>query len=314
LRQRADRPAAVASRAFHQLLYGPDHPYGSDPQGTPESLGAIVRDELVQFHAAHVGPVHSTMVVVGPYSQEESREAITELFDAWGQSPSVAPPHLALTDERPHPLYIVDRPGAVQTEIRFGRAGYSRTSPEYVALTVANRILGGQFTSRLNANLREKRGWTYGIGSSFRFHRGPGPFVISTAVDSARTGEALDEIIGELRRLCEGGCTEEEVQSARTGLSGGFVVGLETPAQYAAALAGAAMFDLGPDYLETHREQLSRITVDEVNAAARRSLWPDDMTIVLHGDRGMLEAQKSITAFRPVAVDIGTIMGTSRRQ
>jgi predicted Zn-dependent peptidase len=89
---------------------------------------------------------------------------------------------------------------------------------------------------------------------------------------------------------------------------------LETPAQYAAALAGAAMFDLGPDYLETHREQLSRITVDEVNAAARHSLWPDDMTIVLHGDRGVLEAQKSITAFKPVAVDIGTIMGTSRRQ
>ena len=188
-------------------------------------------------------------------------------------------------------VLLVDRPGSVQSEIRIGHGGIRRTDEDYFAAQVLNLILGGSFTSRLNLNLREKNGYTYGIRSRFLARRSPGPFLVSTAVETRVTGAAVAEIHREIATLAAEGPSDQEVDSARSYLSGVFPLKLETTGQIASQAADLIVYGLPRDYYHTYRERIRSVSRQDVVDAARRLLRPSELRTVIVGDAGAVEPQ-----------------------
>jgi len=282
--QQKDRASTIASWAFHRLVYGPAHPYGTDSGGTEASARRIGREEIAGFMGDHLTPDSCTVVIIGPVTESDCRTLLGESLSPWNtrrQQPTggTSPP------PRTRPGYfLVDRPGSAQTEIRLGRPSLKRKSPDFFPVILLNRVLGGQFSSRLNANLRERRGFTYGAWSSFGMGRLGGPFLAGTAVNTADTGEAVRELLGEIDALSTGNLTAEELRFAREGISGSFALMFETPAQVAAVLQNIVFYDLGEEYYATYLENLRSITLEQANAVARRYISAEGLTVVLVGD------------------------------
>jgi predicted Zn-dependent peptidase len=204
LKQQRDQPGAVATRVFNQVVYGESHPYGRPAAGTAESVEEITRDQIVDFHRRYYRPNNAVLIVVGDVSDAELVPRLERAFAGWTQSPisddAAAIP--ARPPDRPIAVTLIDKPGAAQSEIRVGHAGAARTtSPDYYALQVLNALLGGQFNSRINLNLREAKGYTYGARSSLGFRRGDGPFVASAGVFTAKTDSSLIEFPRELEDI-----------------------------------------------------------------------------------------------------------------
>jgi predicted Zn-dependent peptidase len=187
----------------------------------------------------------------------------------------------ATTERR---VLIVHRPGSVQSEIRVGHVGLERATPDYFPISIANMLLGGTFTSRLNLNLRERHGFTYGVRSGFAFRSSPGPFQVSTAVANDVTAAAVGEIIRELEGLAHNGATEEEVAATKDFAAGIFGLQLETVGQIATRLTQSIVFGLSDDYYHRYRDNIRGVSVEEVSAAARSHLRPHEAQIVIVGD------------------------------
>ena len=188
-------------------------------------------------------------------------------------------------------VHLADRPGSVQSELRVGHVGVARSSPDYFPLMVMNTILGGAFSSRLNLNLRERHGFTYGVSSAFAARRLPGPFVVGTAVQTEVTAAALTEIFAELTRMRESPVTHPELENARNYLAGIFPLRLQTTEGIAEHLARIIIYDLPDDYLETYRERILAVSAEDVLRVAREHLHPDAASVVVVGD-----AQKLLPA------------------
>jgi predicted Zn-dependent peptidase len=183
------------------------------------------------------------------------------------------------------PLAIVDRPGAAQSEIRVGQVGVARLTPDYAALLVLSMILGGQFVSRLNLNLREDKGYTYGVRSGFEFRRAPGPFVVQTAVQTGVTADAVREVLDELRAIVgTRPATAAEIDLAKAALTRGYPRSFETAGQIARGLAQITLYELPDDTLERFVPLIHGVTAGDIADAARR-LDPDRMTVAIVGDR-----------------------------
>ena len=194
------------------------------------------------------------------------------------------------------------RPGAVQSEIRIGHPAVSRDTPDYFQLVVLNTILGGAFTSRLNLNLREKHGFTYGVRSRFAFRRAAGPFTISTAVGTDVTAAAVREAFAETEALVAKGPTESEVEAARDYMAGVFPLRLETTGQIASRIAELLVYRLPDDYHARYRDEIRAVTIDGVAAAARRRLHPGAMTVVVVGDADKVGSELEGLGLGPVDV------------
>ena len=196
----------------------------------------------------------------------------------------------------------MDRPGSVQSEIRIGQVGVSRSTPVFFPLKVFNTVLGGAFTSRLMLNLREERGFTYGVRSRFSLRKGAGPFGISLAAATEVTAAAVGEAVGELEGLLEEGPTEKEVERARDYIAGVFPLQLETTGQVAARIGELQIYELPDDFFETYRDRIREVTAQTALAAGRQTLRPEELVVVVAGDakgiRGPLEA----LGFGPVEV------------
>jgi predicted Zn-dependent peptidase len=199
-------------------------------------------------------------------------------------------------------VHVIDRPGAVQSEIRVGHPGATMKDPDHFALTVMNTILGGAFTSRLNLNLRERHGFTYGVRSRFAFRRSAGPFTVSTAVGTEVTAPAVREILSELRVMAEDGPTDAEVEAARDYIAGIFPLRVETSAQVAARVAELLVYDLPDDYHATYRDRIRAVTRDAATAAARRHLHPERATVVVAGAADAVTPALEALAIGPVTV------------
>jgi len=204
LRQQRDQPAVVAIRVFNQVVYGESHPYGRPGTGTSSSVEGITRDQIRDFYRRYYRPKNAVLIVVGDVSEAEIVPSLERAFAGWVQSLApddalAVPPR---PPERPVAVHLIDKPGAAQSEVRIGHAGAARTtSPDYYALQVLNTLLGGQFSSRINLNLREAKGYTYGARSSLGFRRGDGPFVASAGVFTAKTDSSLIEFLKELKDI-----------------------------------------------------------------------------------------------------------------
>lgn len=227
---------------------------------------------------------------------------VLDNFGAWTGEPANLPDFDVEPRTRERRVHIVHRPGSVQSEIRVGHVGTTRTDPDYYALSIANMVLGGMFTSRLNLNLREKHGFTYGVRSRFTFRTHPGPFQVSTAVGNDQTAPAVREIIAELTRMAGEGPTEEEVRAARDYVAGIFGLRLETAGQVATRVSQLVVYGLPDDHFDGYRERMRRVDVRAAAAAAARHIRPQEAQIVLVADADAVASEVEALDLGPVEV------------
>ncbi len=290
---KADRDSAdqVAHKTFLGATYPSDHPYCTPSDGEEATVGAFTRESLATFHREHYRPDRAAIVVAGDVDPIEIKETLDGLLAGWsdpGASRSTVPP----VSRRDHArILLVDRPGSPQAVVRAGHAGPLRNDPDHDALLLFNQVLGGQFTSRLNAKLREEKGFTYGIRSHFDARRGPGPFTISASVQADRLAEALNDIRHEVFAvLGDRPPTTSEVDDARRALIEGQARHFETPSALVSRYAGLFLHGLPREHHATLPDRLGAITVDEIAEAGARHLYPGAFTYVVVADLATVEA------------------------
>lgn len=289
LKQMKDMAAAVAERAFARVLYG-SHAYGHLSLGSEQALTAMTADDTRALHAAMFAPHGATLVIAGDRPEEELLDTAAAMFESWRAAAStmvldrtaaVAPP----PSEPEARLAVIDRPGAAQSELRIGHACASRSTPDYHTLLMLNTILGGEFVSRLNLNLRENKGYTYGVRTGFNLRRGIGPFVVQTSVGTDSTAPAIKEAMKEIEAIASSRpATTDELSTAFASLSKGYPRGFETSAQVARSVAQLALHKLPDTYFEEFVPRLAQVTAEDLSKAARKYLVPSKMATVIVGD------------------------------
>jgi predicted Zn-dependent peptidase len=285
--QLRDTPSALADRVYAELLFK-GHPYGHLPIGTEGSLRGMTLREVTAFHARAYRASVATIVAVGDASHDQLAGFVRSAFGDWkSDSADGAPTEVAQRASQPAPrLAVVNRSAAAQSELRIGHVGPPRTTPDYHALLVMNMVLGGQFVSRVNTNLREKKGYTYGARTSFDFRRAPGPFTLQASVQSDATADAVREAIGEIRAIRgERPVTREELELGRAALTRGYPRNFETADQVGRAAVQLALYDLPDDYFTTFVPKVLALTEEEVTRAAAEHLDPSRLVTVIVGDR-----------------------------
>lgn len=290
LLRRRDQPAVLAEEAFSAALYA-GTPYESLLLGTEQTIRQLDRSELVEFHAGHYRPDGAALLVVGDFDPEPVRERVLAFLDRWPVPLPAAPPSLEPTQAESRRVLLVDRPAAAQTELRVVQRGVAKTDPDRVRLNLLNALLGGKFTSRLNLNLRERHGFTYGASSRFTDRRGRGPFVVGAAVANSAVGASVREILGELDRLRSELVGAEELDETRTYLRGVFPYTLQTIGSVLARLAELTLWGLPDDHYERALDALDSTSADELQQLAARHLHPERATIVAVGPAAELEPQ-----------------------
>ena len=293
--QLRDLPPAVADRVFTEALFR-GHPYGHTAIGTDGALRAMSVEQVVAFHRrAYVAP-HMTLIAVGDASHEQLVQAVTARFCA-GQAAPSGPPQAprdfsfdAARAPAPAPpterVLLVHRPHAAQSELRIGHVAAPRDTPDYHALLVLNTVLGAQFVSRINLNLREDKGYTYGARTAFDFRRGRGPFALQASVQTTATADAIREVMAELRAIREERpTTQSELDVARAALTRGYPQRFETASQIARAVAQLALYELPDDSLSEFVPRVAAVDIDTVTHVAASHLDPARLLTVIVGDR-----------------------------
>ena len=289
LRRRTD-PGRLADEHLARAIYG-DGPYGRPLLGDEPTLAALGRDDVERFHERFYGLAGSFLIAAGDLEPAELFAAAERALGGLGGGDAPALPDV----DAPRPdgvrVVVVDRPHAAQTELRLGHAGVPRNHPDFLTLAAVNGILGGKFTSRINLNLRERHGYTYGASSRFAGRLGPGPFVVRTAVATPVAGAAAREVVGELERIREAEVDREELDDAKSYLIGTFPYTLQTVSGVADRLETIAIHGLPADYYEVFPQAVAAIDRAAILAAARRHLRPAELAIVAVGPAAELEPQ-----------------------
>jgi zinc protease len=287
--QRAKEPRALASDAAARFIFADGVPYGRPLIGLEDTVKGIGPDRLEAFHSARYRAGSSAIIMTGRIDPETARDAAARHFGDWKGEAAAAADFDVQPRVHETTVFLVHRPGSVQSEIRLGHVGVQRHHPDYFPLLVMNTILGGAFTSRLNMSLRERHGFTYGARSGFDFRRRAGPFSIDVAVASDVTARAIEEAWKEIRALREDGPTQKELDSARDYLRGVLPLRMQTTAALASRLAGLVIFALPDDYFATYRDRIAAVTADDVHRVAREAVRPEQMAVVVVGDADQVE-------------------------
>ena len=290
LLQQKDNPNAVAANAYNRLLYGKNHPYGNSLVGDEQTVAELSRADLQQFYQTFYRPNNAALIVVGDVEPETILNRLENAFARW--SPSEIPPvALPNAPQRENAVvYLIDKPGSAQSVISIGHVGVSRRTPDYFALQVMNSLLGGQFTSRLNMNLREDKGYTYGARTGFEYRQGAAPFAAVTSVNSAVTGEAISEILKELNEIRGSRpITESELEYNKQSLVRRYPANFETAGQISGQLAGLVIYDLPDSYFNDYAASVAGVTVADANRVAQKYLETEKMAILVVGDRHTIE-------------------------
>jgi zinc protease len=288
--QQRDNPAQVAAQVTAAALYGPKHPYGYSETGTEASVKAITRDEMAAFWKQNFVPNNAALVVAGDISMTELRAMAEKIFGAW-QPGTPARPTLGAPGTTAARVVIVDKPGSPQTQVRVAGIGAARSTPDFRPLQVMNLALGGLFSSRINMNLREQHGYTYGASSQFAFRRAPGPFQVASGIRTDVTGPAVSEIFKEVRGMVDRPVGAEELTKAKDSLANSLPGAFESSASAVNNFSNVFIYDLGLDYYSRYAEQVNAVTAEQALAAARKYLVPEQMIVVAVGDRSKIEAE-----------------------
>lgn len=286
-----DEPRGLAEEAFERFLYADTSRYSKPMSGSSASVGAITWDDVVAFHAANYSPEATTLILVGDLSVDEGVRLANDAFGAWAINATTKSTTVDLPARNERALQIVSKEDAAQSELRIGHVGVPRSHADYFPIVVMNAVLGGLFSSRINLNLRETHGYTYGASSYFDWRRQRGPFVISTAVQSEVTAPAISEALTEIFRMRQEEIGEEELSLATSYLEGVFPIRYETTEAIAAALANMVTFRLPEDYYDTYRSRIAAVTTRDVLNAAKSHVRPDEFQIVVVGNAELLKAQ-----------------------
>ena len=282
IEERGIRPGVIAEQTFARLLYG-DHPYGASSNGEPGTVATLSRDDLVAFHRQHYVAQDAVVTIVGDVSKQEAQriaEDITHGLPRANGARAALPPVAALTES----AEVVIPHAASQAHIYIGMLGVRRGDPDYFPLWIAGQILGGGgMTSMLNEELRERRGLTYSAFSYFSPYSLPGPFTIRLQTRKDQAWEALDVAMATLERFIAEGPTEAQLQAAKRYVIGGFALNIDSNAELVGYLAMVGFYLLPLDYLDRFPEQISKVTLSEVNDALRRRLTPSPMVTVVVG-------------------------------
>lgn len=302
LKQLARVPGTAADRILLNAVYG-DHPYGHGALGTTRSVERISLDDVTACWRRHWQPGTGALLIAGDVPPERALERSGVVFGDWvspgGGLPQVAQPPLSPAVE----LRVVHWPGAAQSEIRVGHPGPARRSGGYHALTTLNALLGGQFTSRINRNLRETRAITYGARSSFDMRRAGGVFSCDASVQTDATAVALSEILREMRDVCvDGSVSAAELEQAKAALTRGYVKHFETAGHLARAMAELSIYALPEDSFDRFVPEIDRLTPDDMAQAARSALHPDQASLVVVGD--VTQIRPSLEALGHPVIDV----------
>ena len=287
LLQQRDEPAVIAAKRFSGLLYGTGA-YGNSIGGNPESVARLTLDHVRDFYARHFIPNNTAIIVAGDIDAEEIAANIDALVGDWPRGEE--PPRPVVNPQRVDAsrIYLIDRPTAVQSEIRIGHVGVARSTEDYFPLSVMNALLGGVFNSRININLRERHGYTYGARSTFAFRRQAGPFVVAAPVRNEVTRESVEEVFAELRRIRTGDVEERELGDTKSYLMGVFPATVQSSSDIAGRLLDMELYDLPHDYFDRYRDNIAAVGKDDIAAVARKYIDPDRALIVIVGNAAQI--------------------------
>jgi zinc protease len=297
-----DRTSGIANIVFPKTLYSTAHPYGRTMSET--SVNAIKRDDLVSFYKTYFRPGHAVISVVGDITQADAKRAIESALSGWTAGGSVPDfNYPAAPAPKPTTIYLVDKPGAAQSTFALGEVGPPRATPDYFALRVMNEMLGVLFQSRLNHNIREVKGYSYGVNSNFAFGKGPGAFRAGGDIVTAKTDSALIEFMKELRDIRgPRPPTDDELAQAKASLV------QSLPSTFASVtgvnnnIASIYTQGLPDDYYQVFTRSVNAVTRDDVVRVAQKYIDPDRLAIVIVGDRAKIEAPLAATKIAPIVI------------
>jgi predicted Zn-dependent peptidase len=311
LLQARDVPGRIASRALAEAVFGKAHRYGRPETGDAASLAALNRADLRSFHDARYTPAAATLVVAGDVTADSALPLLEKAFGAW-KAPAAAPAGAAVPappQVRGRTVWLVDKPGSVQSAIRLARVGVSWTDPQYAATEVMNTLLGGSFTSRLNDNLREKHGYTYGARSGFARYRTAGLFVAMADVQTDKTAPALTEFMNELNRI-RTPATPEEAERARSYAALRYPEQFETTQQVAEHVVEKVVYDLPDGFFEEFVPKALAVDAAAIQKVAGVDVDPRTIAIVVVGDRSKVEGPIRALNLGPVKdLTVEDVMG-----
>jgi zinc protease len=290
LAEAMDDPARLVARMMRQRLFA-DHPYGHVPPGSTTGIKGLKREDVEAFYRTHLAPANMAVVLVGDLTTDEALQAVKSRLGDWRGGGDIKPLPAATT--QPAGVVLVDRPNAPQSQLRVGCLGVPRNHRDYFRLSMLNSILGGQFNSRINMNLREDKGYTYSATSSFDHMRFGGTFEVSTAVHTEATLPAIQEVLKEVELIGKSGVTPQELAGAKNRYSLTLPGYFQSVEMLGDIITNIYLFDLPLDFYQTLPDHIAEVSQDDVLQAAKRYLPPDSLSIVVVGDAARVEASLS---------------------
>ena len=301
--QARDDPATINATAFNRVLYGASHRYGTPAIGTAQTIRSFTTDDLRAFYASAFQPSNAALLVVGDVTMEKALPLLESSFGGWkAPGPAGTPAALAAAPALPErTIYVVDKPGAPQSQIRIGWIGTARSTPDYFPIQVMNTILGGSFSSRLNLNLRERNGYTYGASSGFDMRASAGPFLAAAGVQTDKTSEALTEFFNELNAILKT-VPDEELRRAKNYVSLRYPSQFETTVDISRRLEDAIVYRLPDDYFAKYVPNIEAVTAADVQRVAQKYVTPARFAVVITGDRKVIEPGIQALKLGPIKV------------
>jgi zinc protease len=285
--QQRDVPAVVATLAYNAIVFPDAHPYHRPLGGDSASTVALDSAQVRAFYAQAARPDRATLIVTGDVTLAEARTEVERRFGMWkaGMPATVSSSGpSAQLPIRPTAVYLVDKPGAAQSVVRIGHRGVERTNPDYYAIQVMNTLLGGSFSSRLNTNLRETKGYTYGARSGFDYQPLPGAFTASADVRTDVTDSSLVEFFRELRRIRDTLVTPAELERTKQYLALRVPGSFETSGQMANQIGTLLTFGLPFTWFDDYVRRIMAVSAEDVRRVARSYVHPDSIAVVIVGD------------------------------
>jgi zinc protease len=302
LLQTRDDPASLASMAFSRLLFGPSHRFGTPTMGNEASNRAFSAADVRGFYDSHYQPQNATLLVVGDVTPAAALPKLERAFGGWKNgAPIVKPAVAAAAQPAARQLYLIDKPGAAQSQIRMGLVGVARSTPDYFIIDVMNTMLGGSFSSRLQQNLREEHGYTYGASSSFSMRAIPGPFVAGAGVQSDKTVESLREFFKEIDGM-KAPVPAAELNRVRNLQALGFPANFETTSNMAERLTELVVYGLPETFLAEYVPKIQAVAAADLQRAAGQYLPSEKFAVVVVGDLAKIEQPIRSANFGPVRV------------
>jgi zinc protease len=285
------RTAGLASDAFLRAAFDSAAPFSRPASGTPATIAALTRDDVVNWHRTMYAPSAATLLLVGDLTPAEARSIAQQAYGSWAATRTplteVQNPIRPSSGTR---VILVDRPGSVQSSIIIGQPGFRATDPDYLNMVALNHVLGGGFSSRVNMNLREKRGYTYGAFSGLDLRPGSGAFRITSDVRTNATDSAVVEVVNEYKRIAGEPVPAPELQSALNNMVSSFPSAVQSVQGLSGRIQQLIVWGLPVDFYVTYRERLAAVTPDDVRSVATSRLTPNNVIVVVAGDLSKIEA------------------------